>query len=237
MATERRAHAELMRRMQDIMTDKVGIFRTGELLHSAVDELQGLLVRSRASASHPPARGQPRAGHRLPGAEDAQAGPVCGLRCPAAHREPRRPFPRGLSAPRRCQLAQAHPGHLARRLPDPADPRLRIPRRGRAWSCRRAGAATVPGTPSNTLRPKPAWPKSPSIRSAFGHADRYTVQQALMPFDHLDPGSASAAETHGLEKKRHECTDLIRKSAFLRLHVCRSAPAVRKSSKSRNRRT
>jgi hypothetical protein len=39
--------AELMRRMQDIMTDKVGIFRTGELLQAAVEELQGLLVRSR----------------------------------------------------------------------------------------------------------------------------------------------------------------------------------------------
>jgi fumarate reductase flavoprotein subunit len=26
-----------------------------------------------------------------------------------------------------------------------------------------------------------------TIRSAFGHADRFTVQQALMPFEHLVP--------------------------------------------------
>jgi succinate dehydrogenase/fumarate reductase flavoprotein subunit len=33
--------------MQDIMTDKVGIFRHGDLLESAVEELQQLLQRSR----------------------------------------------------------------------------------------------------------------------------------------------------------------------------------------------
>src|SRR6187401_1397306 len=35
-------------RMQQIMTGKVGIFRTGKELESAVDELQELLVRSRS---------------------------------------------------------------------------------------------------------------------------------------------------------------------------------------------
>jgi len=38
---------ELSNRMKDIMTDKVGIFRTGENLQQAVDELQTLLIRSR----------------------------------------------------------------------------------------------------------------------------------------------------------------------------------------------
>ena len=33
--------------MQEIMTGKVGIFRTGQDLEEAVDELQKLLVRSR----------------------------------------------------------------------------------------------------------------------------------------------------------------------------------------------
>jgi fumarate reductase flavoprotein subunit len=37
----------LRARMQQIMTDKVGIFRTGAELRAAVDELQSLLVRSR----------------------------------------------------------------------------------------------------------------------------------------------------------------------------------------------
>ena len=39
--------SELMRRMQEIMTDKVGIFRRGDLLQEAVDELQALLLKSR----------------------------------------------------------------------------------------------------------------------------------------------------------------------------------------------
>ncbi len=38
---------DLLGRMQSLMTDRVGIFRNGELLESAVDELQSLLVRSR----------------------------------------------------------------------------------------------------------------------------------------------------------------------------------------------
>jgi len=39
--------SELRARMQDIMTDKVGIFRTGGQLEEAVTELQQLLIRSR----------------------------------------------------------------------------------------------------------------------------------------------------------------------------------------------
>ncbi len=38
---------ELGNRMKDTMTDRVGIFRTGEKLQQAVDELQSLLARSR----------------------------------------------------------------------------------------------------------------------------------------------------------------------------------------------
>jgi fumarate reductase flavoprotein subunit len=38
---------ELTNQMKDIMTDKVGIFRHGEILQEAVDELQVLLTRSR----------------------------------------------------------------------------------------------------------------------------------------------------------------------------------------------
>lgn len=39
--------AELMRRMQDIMTDKVGIFRTANCSSPPWKDYQGLLVRSR----------------------------------------------------------------------------------------------------------------------------------------------------------------------------------------------
>ena len=45
--------AALMARMQEIMTDKVGIFRRGDLLESAVEELQQLLVGAAASVSQP----------------------------------------------------------------------------------------------------------------------------------------------------------------------------------------
>ena len=86
--------------MQQIMTDKVGIFRTGDDLRAAVTELQAF---ARAQPAHRPApqagRRQPRTGHRLPHAEDAQAGAVRGLRCRTAHRKSRRAFPRGLPAP------------------------------------------------------------------------------------------------------------------------------------------
>ena len=70
-----------MAEMQEIMTAKVGIFRSGEVLEEAVDELQ---TAARAQPQHRPAlqgaRRQSGAGHRLPRAEDAQAGAVRRLR-------------------------------------------------------------------------------------------------------------------------------------------------------------
>src|SRR5512137_2803817 len=47
----------LKARMQEIMTAKVGIFRRGEDLQAAVDELQQLLVKSRNSGLHDRSRG------------------------------------------------------------------------------------------------------------------------------------------------------------------------------------
>ncbi|MDH3639444.1 MAG: fumarate reductase flavoprotein subunit, partial [Gammaproteobacteria bacterium] len=47
----------ILRRMQDVMTDRVGIFRNGELLESAVDELRSLLVKSRDIGLKNKARG------------------------------------------------------------------------------------------------------------------------------------------------------------------------------------
>lgn len=43
--------------LQEVMTDQVGIFRTGETLHRAVEELQALLDRSRRIRVRYPARG------------------------------------------------------------------------------------------------------------------------------------------------------------------------------------
>ena len=99
--------------MQEIMTDKVGIFRTGKDLEQAVDELQKLLVRSRNIGLRVErARRQSGARHRLSRAEDAEARAVRRLRRAHAHREPRRAFPRGLPAPQRRRVAEAHARHV-----------------------------------------------------------------------------------------------------------------------------
>ena len=68
-------------RMQDLMTAKVGIFRRGEDLQAAVDELQQLLVRSRnIGLRDKVARRESRARHRVPRAEDAEGRAVHRLR-------------------------------------------------------------------------------------------------------------------------------------------------------------
>ena len=88
--------------MQEIMTSKVGIFRTGEDLEQAVTVLQDLLKRSRNIGLRASvARRQSRARDRVPRAADAQARADGRVRCVSAHREPRRALPRGLPAPRR----------------------------------------------------------------------------------------------------------------------------------------
>ncbi len=72
---------------------------------------------------------QSGARHRLPHAEDAQARALRRLRRAAAHREPRRALPRGLPAPQRWRLAQAHARELERFQRDAADAQLRGARR------------------------------------------------------------------------------------------------------------
>ncbi len=91
-------------RMQDLMTAKVGIFRRGEDLQAAVDELQQLLQTSRNIGLRDKSpRREPRARHRVPGAEDAEARAVHRLRRAGAHREPRCALParttRGATTP------------------------------------------------------------------------------------------------------------------------------------------
>jgi fumarate reductase flavoprotein subunit len=103
----------LMAGMQNIMTGKVGIFRTGKVLEEAVHELQQLLLRR---SQHRPARQgaerQPGVSDRLPGAKDAQDGALRRLRRAPADREPRRSLPRGLPAAQRRPVAEPYPGKL-----------------------------------------------------------------------------------------------------------------------------
>ena len=138
--------------MQEIMTAKVGIFRTGDDLAGGGRRAAGT---AGAQPQHRPApqgaRRQPRARHRLPRAEDAQAGAVRGLRRARAHREPRRALPRGLPAPRRRAVAEAHAGHLEGRGRHAADAGLRAARRrgdgaaARLARLRREGLRRPPG--------------------------------------------------------------------------------------------
>jgi len=179
--------AELMRRMQDIMTDKVGIFRTGELLHSAVEELQGLLVRSRRIGLRT----------RRPGANPELV---------TAYR---------VQKMLKLALCVAY-GALLRTESRGAHFREDYPRRDDANWLKRTLATwhddfqTLPtldyeALDVNSMELPPGWrgygarnaiehpatagrvAEIDAIRSAFGHADRFTVQQALMPFDHLIP--------------------------------------------------
>ena len=174
--------------MQDIMTDKVGIFRTGEALASAVSELQALLERSRHIGLRSlAARRQPRAGDGLPHAEDAEAGAVRGLRRGRAHRKPRRALPRGPPAPRRRRLAQAHAGHLARQrdtLPTLNYEALDVKAMELPPGWRGYGAKDYldhPDTPCARRR------GGRHARADEGRARATRCRQALMPYQHLLP--------------------------------------------------
>ena len=156
------------------MTDKVGIFRTGADLEEAVHRLQGLLVRSRniglrhhADGPNPELVTAYRTQKMLKVAlciANGRAGP---------HREPRRALPRGLPAPRRRALAEAHARHLdgpARHAAD-ASPTSRST--CWRWSCRPAGAATAPRTTSTTPTRRAAPRSCRQLRERLQGADRH----------------------------------------------------------------
>ncbi len=147
-------------RMQEIMTGKVGIFRSGKDLEQAVDELQKLLVRSRNIGLKARAAGrQSRTRHGLSRAEDAEAGAVRLLRRAGPHRKSRRALPRGLPASQRCGMAEAHARDLAGRRDSCRRSRTKRSTSGR-WSCRPAGAATARRTTSTIRTPPRGRPKS-----------------------------------------------------------------------------
>ena len=186
-ALARDASAVLTRNARDIMTAKVGIFRTGELLQAAVEELQGLLVRSRRIGLRT----------RRPGANPELV---------TAYR---------VQKMLKLALCVAY-GALQRTESRGAHFREDYPRRDDANWLKRTLATwhddfqTLPtldyeALDVNSMELPPGWrgygarnaiehpatagrvAEIDAIRSAFGHADRFTVQQALMPFDHLIP--------------------------------------------------
>ena len=179
--------SELMRRMQEIMTDKVGIFRRGDLLQEAVDELQALLLKSRKIGI---ATKRPGANPELVTAYRLQK--MLKLALCVAYGALQRTESRG--AQYREDYPQRDDAHwLKRTLASWHDDFQTLPTLGyeeldvtamelppgwRGYGAR--NAIEHPATAARTA-------EIATIRSAFGHADRFTVQQALMPFEHLVP--------------------------------------------------
>ncbi len=179
--------AALMARMQEIMTDKVGIFRQGDLLESAVEELQQLLVRSRSIGI---ATRRPGANPELVTAYRVQK--MLKLALCVAHGALQRTESRG------AHYREDHPRRndadwLKRTLarwPDPGQTlptlayepldvsRMELPPGWRGY-----GAKDAIAHPATEARAA----EIAAIRAALGDADRHTVQHALMPFEHLLP--------------------------------------------------
>lgn len=179
--------AALMARMQEIMTDKVGIFRRGDLLEAAVEELQQLLVRSRSIGI---ATRRPGANPELVTAYRVQK--MLKLALCVAYGALQRTESRG------AHYREDHPRRndadwLKRTLarwPDAGDTlptlayepldvtRMELPPGWRGYGAK--DAIAHPATEARSA-------EIAAIRAAFGHADRYTLQQALMPFEHLVP--------------------------------------------------
>jgi Succinate dehydrogenase/fumarate reductase, flavoprotein subunit len=171
--------------MQNIMTAKVGIFRTGAELASAVDELQALLERSRRiGLRHASAGANPELATAYRVKKMLKLA-LCIARRAPAHRKPRRALPRGFPAPRRRELAEANARDLEAER-SAADPRLRgarrevdgaAPRVARLW---RQGLRRPPrhgGTSAEVA----------ALRDRLKDAPRFEVQRALMPFEELLP--------------------------------------------------
>ena len=179
---------ELTRLMQETMTAQVGIFRDRERLEQAVSHPAGAAT---AQPRYRPAQQrtgrQPGAGHRLPPAAHAEAGPVRGLRRAAAHREPRRALLRA-DYPRRDDLnwmrrTLARWPEAEAGLPTLEYEALDIMQMELPPGWRGYGARDYIEHPDTALRQQ----QVDEIVATVADADRHARQQALMPFRHLLP--------------------------------------------------
>lgn len=178
---------ELMRRMQDIMTDKVGIFRSGELLGAAVEELQALLVRSRdigISTRRPGANPELVTAYRvqkmLKLALCVAWGALQRTESRGAHY--REDFPRRDDA-QWLKRTLATWSDAFQTLPTLSYEDLDVASMELPPGWRGYGARDAIEHPLTAGRVS----EIEAIRQAFGHADRFTVQQALMSYEHLVP--------------------------------------------------
>jgi len=176
--------AKIKARMQQLMTAKVGIFRTGQELQQAVDELRDLLVRSRSiglRSSSPGANPELVTAYRvekmLKVALCAAHGALQRTESRGAHfREdfPRRDDARWLSRTLATWRGDATLPQLDYETLDVA--RMELPPGWRGY-----GAKDYTDHPSTAARQA----QVDAARQAY--PDRFERQRALMPYEHLLP--------------------------------------------------
>ncbi len=173
--------------MQSIMSDKVGIFRTGEELAKAVSELQGLLERSRriglrnrAAGANPELVTAYRVQKMLKVALCMAHGAALRTESRGAHF--REDFPRRDDAQwlKRTLATWRAPGDLLPTLAyEPLDVRaMELPPGWRGYGAK--DYIDHPDTPARAT-------EVAALREKLGATDRRAVQQALMPYDELLP--------------------------------------------------
>lgn len=173
--------------MQELMTSKVGIFRRGEDLQAAVDGLRELLLRSRdigvgyrTAAANPELVTAYRTRRMLKVALCVAQGALARTESRGAHfREdhPRRDDARWLN---RTLAVWRRPTDLEPTLSyEPIDVmRMELPPGWRGY-----GAKDYVDHPDTARRLE----EVATIRARMAEADRFAVQAALMPFEHLLP--------------------------------------------------
>jgi len=174
-------------RMQDLMTAKVGIFRRGEDLQAAVDELQQLLGRSRHIGLREKARGANpelvtayRVQKMLKVALCVAAGALARTESRGAHF--REDYPRRDDATwlRRTLATWQDPADTLPSLSyEPLDiGTMELPPGWRGY-----GAKNYVDHPDTAQRAA----EVAGLRESLQGADRHAVQSALMPYEHLLP--------------------------------------------------
>jgi fumarate reductase flavoprotein subunit len=177
---------KLKEEMQSLMTDKVGIFRTGEKLQSAVDTLQQLLVRSRnivvpykAVGANPELVMAYRTQKMIKLALTIAYGALVRTESRGAHF--RNDFPRRNDAEwlkRTLAWWKNESDTLPTLTYEPLDVRkMELPPGWRGYGAK--DYVDHPDTPARQAEVE-------ALKAKLG-ADRFALQQALLPFDHLLP--------------------------------------------------
>jgi fumarate reductase flavoprotein subunit len=188
--------SRLQQRMQEVMTDKVGVFRDGSTLAAAVEELQQLLVRSRNIGLRDRSRGANpelatayRTQKMLKVALCVAAGALARTESRGAHH--RDDFPRRDDAKWLNRTLATWP-NADDTLPtlkyEPLDVmRMELPPGWRGY-----GAKDFVPNPDSARRSADI----EAMKKKLAGADRFTVQAALMPYEQLLP-----ARLHGRNER------------------------------------